>query len=406
MKNSYHLAIAAAIVGGISTVHGDVTIRLTGSTAFRAAVFNALKNGNFFDSTPSTVPSGASTSTSVVTFVGTKSALFPGQNLIVECAYSGSVEGLLNVLNLPQSSAPGSVAQPSFLLQDGTTDPITVADYAFSDVAQDTTKFSAATYGAAVEYGAGVTNYPGRGVGVVTFSFVKNNGVNTNTLQNITSAQFQQLAGVGKLSRGFFLGNTNDSAQVYLAGRYQYSGTRLSVNADSGLSANANQRLYAGTGPSPFTSGNGMRIITSAIQGGTTNVDYQGGFISGGKVANLLNNASMTNLVISYLGLGDVRSGNLGNFQINFNGVAATRDNTVSGAYSFWSYERIYGNVNGQTSDAIKFMNGNTSNVQPIDSNGFINKLDVALQSDLDYVSLRQMKATRAGDGGVVSPSF
>ncbi len=409
MNATIRLSLAAAALGAasFSSQAADVTVRLTGSTAFRAAVYRTLTT-NFFDVAPVRVPASATDATGVVTFVGTNTALFGATTrVIIETAYSGSVEGLINVL---RTSASSPVSQPTFLLPGGGNDPIKQADLALSDVAQNTTTFPASQKGAAPEFQADSVNFAGQGVGVVTFAFVKNRGTSTNILQNITSDQFKALAANGTLSQGFFTSDVNNTTPVYLAGRYSFSGTRLTVGADTGLGANAFQSLYAGSA-SDFMNGATMRIVPAA----SFNNNYNNGFVSGGRLARLLNNTAMTDKVVGYLGLGDVRSATdalngtvltpLSNYVLNFNGVAPTRDNVLNGSYTFWAYEHLYGDINGVTANVTTFVNGN-SDPTPITSNGFIAQLDAVLKTDHDYVALDEMLSSRSGDGGVVVPLF
>jgi hypothetical protein len=404
MNKFTRIALAVATVGTISGVQADVTIRITGSTAFRGTVFNALKN-NFFTVTPKVVPSSADTATSKVTFVGTNTTLFGASTkVIIQTAYSGSVEGLVNVLGTTASSP---VSQPTYLKEDGTADTGTVADLAFSDVAQSTTTFSSASYGSAIDFSADPTNYPGQGVGVVTFAFVRNRNAG-NLVGNITSSQFQVLAANGALSQGYFTQDITDSTPVYLTGRYGFSGTRLTVGAVTGLGANAGQTLFAASGADNIT---GNDVTDTPTVGSTWN----GGYVSGGTVARVLNNASQANLILGYLGAGDVRSAKSNNNSvgqpltdqvISFNGVAPSRDNVIAGTYEFWSYQHLYGKKSGVSADVSKFIKGTVANKSPIDSNGFLKALDTALQADLDNISLKQMQSQRSGDGGAISPLY
>ena len=91
MNTTLRISLAAAALGAasFSSQAADVTVRLTGSTAFRAAVYRTLTT-NFFDVAPVLVPSSATDDTGVVTFVGTNTALFGASTrVIIETAYSG-----------------------------------------------------------------------------------------------------------------------------------------------------------------------------------------------------------------------------------------------------------------------------------------------------------------------------
>jgi hypothetical protein len=400
MNNSIRIALATAALGASCTAFGaDVQIRITGSTAFRSAVFNALKN-DYFDVTPVMVlpgntgnPSGSS---SRITFVGTNSAAFGASTrVIIQCAYSGSVEGIVNVIRTSSSSP---VPQPKYVNVNGTdtADNDKDADLAFSDVAQDTTDYPTTTAAIATPFPAS-GSYPEQGIGVVTFGFAKNNGVNTNTVSNITGDQFQAFAANGSESRGFFNNDKSDTTPVYLFGRYRFSGTRLSVGAVTGLGSSANQSLYSGS-DSGFILGSGV-TASSGVEGGSV---FSDGFVSGGDLGVALGNTAQTNNVIGYLSAGDIRGKNLRNFRLTYNGVALERTNVIAGTYAFWSYEQLYGTVTPR-SDVTKFVKGVTS---PTVSTSLIKAIDTELKNDLDYVSLGEMKAVRTGDGGLITPNF
>ncbi len=381
------LLVLLSSLSAVDTLAAPVTtVRITGSTAFRQIAFNALTD-RFFDTRPKIVPANATAGSSQVTFIGTKSSIFGDQQVVVETAYSGSVEGLVNILD---SAIATPVAQPSFLLPDGSPDSVDAADFAFSDVAQEDTPISPAMFGAAIDFQASPNIYPGSGVGVVTFAFVKNNGYGTNELRNITQSQFQALAASGHMPVSFFTENGGTADPVYLAGRYAFSGTRLSINIKTGLDSQAPHVLYAGNGDNTtFTSGTQMVIVPTWRY----NSRYYDGFVSGGSVAALLNNFQMNDRVVSYLGLGDVRTAkpSLRDFVVSYNGVFPARSEVMSGRYSLWSFEHIYGRAVRASGEAARFMNGSMPNVDALFNNGFINALDGILRTDPDYVSLLQM---------------
>lgn len=405
MNNTTKVISLVAALGALSSAQAQVTIRITGSTAFRSAIYRALSSTDFYDAAPAVTPANASASTSTVTYKGKKSALFGTQDVIIETGFSGSVEGLINVLG---STASSPQAQPTFLLPDGSNDPVKTADLAFSDVAQETTAFTKGKYGTAIEFPADNINFAGQGVGVVTFAFVRN--VNAgNLISNITSAQFQTLAGAGgPVSQGFFTGNASDSTSVYLTGRYSFSGTRLTVGAVTGLGANADYVIFSADSADNI-SGTGV-VASPAVS-----ANWNGGFISGGTLARLLNNGNNTEVIVGYMGMGDVRSAAstadknvaqpLLNNLISFNGIAPSRANVIGGYYELWSYQHLYGKKSGVSSDVTKFVNG-TSSSTPINSNGLIKALNTELHVDPDYIALDEMLSQRAGDGGLITPAF
>lgn len=369
-------------------VHADTTIRLTGSTAFRGLVYNAL-NSNFFTSG---VTNYGASGESVFTFQGTKTWSSGNTEVVtVKCAWSGSVEGIINVLHTTGAS---DVAQPAFRNIDGTVDSSTTqADFAFTDVAQDTTSFGADnSFSALTEFPADISGtYAGLGAGIVTFVWAKNAQTPSVGITNITSSQIQVGIGVGSVSRGFLLGNSADTTPVYFTGRYAFSGTRLVAQADSGFGANTSSSLVRNDLGDLFASG-----------GSNYNAD---GYIGGGDVRGALQ-AATTNPLLAYLSAGDA-VGKAGVGLLSYNGVTFSRAAVISGQYSFWSSERIYADISGVSANKSRFMNGVGSNAasRPYLSNGFIKALDTALKADANYVSVSEMKASRGSDGGLITPN-
>jgi hypothetical protein len=126
------------------------------------------------------------------------------------------------------------------------------AEFAFSDVFQSATTYKSPTLSTLQ-------------VGVIPFILVKNQGASAN-LTNITHQQANTLFANGVVSLGFITGDTttgtgSDTNKVAcLVGRYNGSGTRAAVFADTGYGALKNSSNYkysatAGPGSTPaFTA--------------------------------------------------------------------------------------------------------------------------------------------------------
>lgn len=403
--------LSIALLAGVVTTaaYADVTIRITGSTAFRGLVFNALNTVNtdgtkpgFFDAGFAAFPTSVTGSANQFTFKGKKSALFGTQDVIVECAFSGSVEGLVNVL---QTTSSSPVPQPAFLLPTATSTPDTTttqADFAFSDVAQDTTLFPAKTFGTALEFTGSTNGFEGSGVGIVTFAWVKN--TQAPTLSNVTAPELRVLLNNGSLPLGYFTGDTNATAPVYVTGRYEFSGTRLVAQADAGFGANTSSTLIWNDGGSANTFDQATPVYNGTGYAGTSYSTV--GYIGGGDVRKAIADSAFPDALIGYLGLGDV-NGTV--TKLNYNGVAFSRTAVSTGTYSMWSSERIYGNKQGVSANAKLFMNGGNANSligKYYIGNGFIGALNSQLLKDVNYLSISEMKAVRGTDGGTVSPNF
>lgn len=373
MKNySKAIALVAATVGLASAAHAQVTIYITGSTAFRGSVFNAIKTDLFGANLTSVTPAGATTSTSTVTYYGTIPALFGAQTVTIKTAFSGSVEGIVNLLGV--SNPAGAVAQPTYLNVDGTTDSNTVADLAFSDVFQNTTQYDDSIY-------TSLANTLDVQVGVVTFAYTRSSAA-PSSITNITSQQAQQLFASGSVPLWYFTGNkATDTSTVYLAGRYPFSGTRLTYQADCGFGANSTATLYKLGAAPTYTP-----ILDTAGQTG------------GSGVVTILQNAIAP--FIGTLGTGD--SATIGvDHRLTYSGVAFSKAAVQNGQYSLWGYEHIFAKPTA-SANALKLVNG-TSNANPLLSNGLAKAIDTELASDSNNVQLGTMNVSRQGDGAPIS---
>ena len=373
MKINKLLLTAAASLLLATSAKADFSVYITGSTAFRAAAYAAIASlyNPGFNVNASAQTAGSSapyatianpqapnrpTSDSLFnganwhTFSGTMPA-FGSQIVTIYCNWSGAVEGVRDVA---QGNSLGflstAVSQTSSFSDPGTTG---VADFAFSDVFQSTTIYKTPTLQTLQ-------------VGVIPFCFVKNNGATAN-LTNITHQQAITLLGNGVVSLGSITGDTttgtgSDTNKVLcLIGRYNGSGTRAAVFADTGYGALKNSVNYkysatAGPGSTPaFT------IVTP-----DPNIGYTSG---SGIKADLGNNISQALLVdgstygtgyaVGYLGVKDaygVTGNSAGALNLTYDGTAFSTNAVCNGSYTLWSYHTcsIDDTVNGSTSCCLK----------------------------------------------------
>lgn len=364
-----NLSYLVGAVLGTASLQAQIEIKITGSTAFRSQTYDsivALYGGGL----TTKQPSNATSSSGKVTFVGTISSLYGSQTVTIKTAYSGSVEGMVNLLNAPN---PPGIAQPTFLNADGTTDSATAADFALSDVYQDTTDYNS---------GSGYATLDDYQVGVVPFAWTK--GVTAPAgVSNITTQQIQALLGSGTLPLSFFTGNVSDTATVYVAARNKLSGTRLAVYADSGFGATADSSQYK--------------------LSGTTAVIDSVGFSSGGAsgVQGVLNTVGAP-AFLGYLGIADSNGVNSGANRINYNGVAFSLNTVRNGTYSLWSYEHVYVRP-GTSSTKQTLVLGSSNPTDPLNSNGLVNSIDTLLGASTTAVQLSTMNVLRNADGGPIT---
>jgi hypothetical protein len=372
MNNKTKALILAGAFVAASAANAQVTIYLSGSTAFRAEVFNSIKA--LYGGSPTITPAGATTSSSKVTYVGNGGnigTLFGGQTVTIKTAFSGSVEGVVNVVG---AANPPGVTQPTYLNADNSTDSNTVADFVFSDVFQNTTDYNDGLYAALDDYQCGV----------VCFAWTRNVAAASSGITNITHQQAQQLFASGSIAKSFWTGNLADTTPVYLSGRYKLSGTRLTYQADCGYGANADATLY-------MLDGSHNPILDTV------------GRTGGGDVATILKDASATVPFIGTLGTSDAAGVNGGANKLTYNGVAFSKAAVQNGQYSLWGYEHIFPRP-GTSATKLKLIVGTTNPSDPKSSNGLVNAIDTALSTSANNVQLSTMNVARNADGAPISP--
>ena len=372
MNNKTKALILAGAFVAASAANAQVTIYITGSTAFRTEIFNSIKA--LYGGSPTLTPANATSSSSVVTYVGNGGnigTLFGGQTVTIKSSFSGSVEGIINVLG---AANPTGVNYPVYKNADGSDDTTTTPDFAFSDVFQNTTDYNDGLYAALDDYQCGV----------VCFAWTRNIAAASSGISNITHQQAQQFFSSGSIAKSFWTGNLADTTPVYLAGRYKLSGTRLTYQADCGFGANADATLYK-------LNGSNAPILDTVGQTG------------GGDVKTILNNGSTTAAFIGTLGTSDSAGVNSGANRLTYNGVAFSTNSVANGQYSLWGYEHIFPRP-GTTATKLKLIVGTTNPSDPKTSNGLVNAIDTQLSTSANNIALSNMHVARNADGAPISP--
>lgn len=225
----------------------DVTVDITGATAFRAATLLAIKSkfvasGAAFKFAHDQASSGGTTYSGATRsiFIGT----FPGVSgtTTIRTCFNGSVEGVRAVVPVTDP-APPTYYQNSLL--DATTALIggaelhgqgttgataTPSEIAFSDVSKASTPYS--TYS---------LQPPSPACGVVVFTMLTNEG---STVTNVTSQQWRALLAGGFQPLSLFSGNAADTSYVFATGRNDGSGTRTTYMAESGYGITSLVKQY------------------------------------------------------------------------------------------------------------------------------------------------------------------
>jgi len=406
MNNITKITAALAALGLVSQAMAtDPVIYLTGSSAFRSTVFNALSdNTHGYPSavfkagtvTWGTWGNSSAGSASYMVFHGTLAT--NNQACYIDCAWSGSEAGIASACNttlgntdrngnaLPlsgspetwidyttatlasggnvQSGNPGANGSPANGAQLEASSH--GADLAQADTSQaiSWTPFVANTSTALIPYGS---------EGAVTFTISRN--VNPapdsswSDCTNVTIPQLVVLTGSGVAPASFISGNPNDSDAVYLVGRNRGSGTRMNYLACSTYGAHNPVQQYS-IGYGCGDPGDPAQTPTTLW---LTNEDNNG-YESGGGVAKALADSGGSDsagscqqadpfgngthwFALGYVSPADATStGNNGgqptplypntNNWVTVDGVFSDNQNIENGSFWFWGHENLYGKAN------------------------------------------------------------
>jgi hypothetical protein len=206
---------------------------------------------------------------------------------------------------------------------------------------------------------------------------------NATAITNLTTQQFKRLATVGSMPAKMFTGDTTTNATVYLVGRYDGSGTRAAMHAETGVGALTKVIQWA---PTTAYSSNltisSLSNFTVVPAGTQTNGDLDksftdatgnGGYISGGTLSKVLALALTGDLagsnMIGWVGTGDAKNAANKGQILSYNGVkldgiasgsggsatlsTADKNKVRTGAYTAWSYENLFYLTSGFEQDGV-----------------------------------------------------
>jgi len=355
MKLNSTIAAIVLGLGTASVASATNYIYFTGSTAARAAVFNALSSGVGFDghTAPSvivTYSSSTPANCSYMEFVGT----IGGVQTIVKCSWSGSEAGITDVSGSGTRNFLADPGTGGVLANGNSSSTPTGAQLVASTVnlamADNSITYSQTPGSTAVQQGPAV---------VIPFVFVKNytSGINTSGFTNITSDQFRTLA-AGATDLALFTGsNPTTGYNVYLTGRDNQSGTRANTFGLTGFGINKNPNQVILT-----PSGTTAPVTASLNYTGTTNaatIYTASGQSSGGTLAKSLGDTTAAFdwlnpvgdgtyyqgfVVVTYLGLADAATAEGAPYnaiQLSYNGVSFSTNSVQNGTYAVWGNEYV-----------------------------------------------------------------
>ncbi len=432
MKSFFKIALSVVALSFVQPASASTQFTITGSTAFRGALYDTIvalmggtpasdiatckitttaANGN--GATPTAAQGHAAVNAAgTVTFQGSISGVNGGSPITIYVALSGSATGLISIFNSSVLNyAPANATTAGYN---------NVSYSATANSAPGAVQFSMSDIYASSVTTTKVTGLSEALVAVVPFEFVASRGSsNLGNLNNITAQNARLLFNNGVVQQAYLTGIVSDTNNVYLTGRDNGSGTRITVLAETKFGiANLVKQYY---GVLSGTAGSGT--ITSLRFWPTDNTNFpnadtlnagNGGYGSGGGISsfmgfsgagtvNILNAdgsaaspATDSNLtVVGYVGAGDaVTSVANGGKRLTYDGnlydgSANAIASVQNGGYSLWCYEHLSykGTPTGDEATLITKIKG------AIGANLGVNGIDVT-----------SMNITRAGDGGLIGP--
>jgi hypothetical protein len=350
-KSISALAIALGLATGSQAAN---TVFITGSTAFRAQVYEGLTDLGL------SVQGGATSGNNIFTFIGTVANNLPAPSntvalatagdsgVTVFCSFTGSSEAINSL---------GNSVSPVYTNYTGTPAGFTYAnggDLGFCDVAESSTPFPTAAVNEIVS-GDGAASSYGAGVAIVPFTWATSADAGTR-IKNVTPYIVNDAYANGTELLSFFTGTNADSGTtVFATGRTNDSGTRISALLDVGYNTENTVVQYA-LGSGGVCPGVGAN--TGTVAGTWQNV-ADNGYVSGGSVAKALD-VTGTGDAIGYLGWPDANSLKNGALPITYEGANPTTVSPITtstwtggttlwniagvanGSYTYWSYEHLY----------------------------------------------------------------
>ena len=349
LKNAV-VALGALAFAGAALAQ-TTTIRITGSTAFRAATVTAIGNilnpGYTYGYIGSSV-TGANQST----FVGTTKT--GNLSVIIKCSWAGSVGGVQTIAQQspvvtttnPYISETNALTATGLVLTAGTAtfDSPANADIAMSDTFQSSTAFNGTGYNTLVD----------TVVGVVPFVWTKgqhSDAAVQASLANVTNMTPLLARAVlnGGAPLSMFTGTAADSSvYVYAMGRDEDSGTRLVEFAESGFGVFGSPIQFE-----PTVAGGAITAIAPYHAQTILGISYptgHSGYSSGGTLAGVLNTPVSASArdslgakfaLIAFFGKNDANGVNGGQNNLTYNGVPYSDANVQEGKYTYWGYEHL-----------------------------------------------------------------
>lgn len=410
MKSIKTILTGAIALTLASQAFADVTVYITGSSAYRAQINVSIAKVLGVSADGTNIQAAYDPGTNSATLASSNKAVFkgPGTTLgvpgtvTIKTSWSGSAAGIQAVTQpVATSFLADSVTTANATTTGGQTavsggqsvaSPATEnvnPEIVLSDVDQVATPF---TTGNALDKDT---------IGIVDFVWCASKAATTTApftgINNITPQLAQALyGGTGKLAVSLFTGNPADSSTfVYGIGRNPDSGTRLTAFAESGVGLFSTVQQWSPA----ITSGNvtALTLWPQETVNGILFSTGNSGYSSGGNLRTALQATTGSvgsgvgsTALIGYLSNADARSAITGGTikELAYNGVTYGGNTNLikEGQYTFWSYEWFM---------FLQSLTGDKATVATSLRN----------QAKTDApIKLTDMHVSRQTDGGVVTP--
>jgi len=352
MKTSkFILASFLALAAVVDMASAQTVIRITGSTAYRSATYQAIQDTLNAGFTVGWTGTGTLSSAAEAIFHG--STKTTNISVTIKRGFSGSVGGVFSLTKgngIPDGTATPPISAgflvdstPTSVLPGTANVPATfevpVAPAAADKAGFPNVALSDSFQGSTPDTSPVLSDTQ---VGVVPFEWARNNG-SPASITNITSLLAQALWINGSLPQ-FQFDNGAAATPVFITGRNFDSGTRLDALDETGFGS-TNQPLQVDS-----TQTTADHIASGAWVSGTGGVVFftpdSNGFTSGGQVATALDATGSLGVIggylVSYLGVADANTAVAGGATaLSYNGVPFSVTAVQNGQYTFWSYEHF-----------------------------------------------------------------
>jgi hypothetical protein len=414
MKTKALLAASALSLALAPATQADVTINITGSTAFRSVTMQAIVN-TLGSAEGAWEGSGTALgSSNKASFKGTISGI--SGIVTVNTNWNGSVEGMTIVGAGNATSGWIDSATATFAPANNGTfgnryavgaAPKTslVPTVACSDVYQSST-----TVTASLEDVIG---------GVIPFKFVASESAPV-TFNNMSDQLHEALWSLGVQPLSLFTGDAADSGtNVYAVGRDAGSGTRTTRLAETryGITKPVTQwRVTSASGVASIFRLWPSKVEEPTAPSGAFNDDTllgNGGYTSGSSIATIMGSTStsvelrdgtgaslatgVSVVAAGHLGLNDASVAiTAGAKELTYNGASYSETNVRNGKYTAWGYLHVLNQTGALTSDQVL---ARDAIVAAFGSSLF--PFGATVEAGID---VNTMAVSRSEDGGLVGP--